>query len=100
MSGLGPHERRWAEALFSAVLGPVEEHGLPAFEAVDKAAFYRAWPEIAVGRVLSESDRLEIFLSAGLSQGEAAALNARIVAGGSAVDAVMVEDVGLGTGVV
>ncbi len=42
MSGLGPHERRWAEALFSAVLGPVEEHGLPAFEAVDKAAFYRA----------------------------------------------------------
>jgi choline dehydrogenase-like flavoprotein len=42
VSGLGPHERRWAEALFSAVLGPVEEHGLPAFEAVDKAAFYQA----------------------------------------------------------
>lgn len=42
MSALGPHEKRWAEALFEAVLGPVEEHGLPSFASVDKAGFYRA----------------------------------------------------------
>ncbi|MCZ7678153.1 MAG: hypothetical protein M5U28_05015 [Sandaracinaceae bacterium] len=42
MSALGPTERRWAEALFEAILGPVEQHGLPAFASVDKASFYEA----------------------------------------------------------
>lgn len=39
---LGPRERRWAEALFAAILGPVEEHGLPPFATIDHAAFHRA----------------------------------------------------------
>lgn len=42
MSALGPRERRWAEALFAAILGPVEEHGLPGFASIDHAAFHRA----------------------------------------------------------
>lgn len=42
MSALRGFERAWAEALFAALLGPVEEHGLPAFADVDKASFYRA----------------------------------------------------------
>jgi choline dehydrogenase-like flavoprotein len=39
---LGPIERSWAEALFDAILGPVEERGLPAFASIDKASFYEA----------------------------------------------------------
>lgn len=39
---LGPRERRWAEALFAAILGPVEDHGLPAFAPIDHDGFYRA----------------------------------------------------------
>ena len=42
MSGLGARERRWAEALFAALLGPTEAHGLPAFAQIDHQAFYRA----------------------------------------------------------
>lgn len=39
---LGPLERRLAEQLFDALLGPVERHGLPAFASLDKEAFYQA----------------------------------------------------------
>lgn len=39
---LGPVERKLAEELFDALLGPVEEHGLPAFASLDKEAFYQA----------------------------------------------------------
>ncbi|MBN8609022.1 MAG: FAD-dependent oxidoreductase [Deltaproteobacteria bacterium] len=42
MSALPPRERRWAEALFDAILGPVERHGLPSFASIDHAGFYRA----------------------------------------------------------
>jgi choline dehydrogenase-like flavoprotein len=42
MSALAPVEKRWAEALFEALLGPVEEHGLPSFASVDKTSFYAA----------------------------------------------------------
>jgi len=42
VSALPPRERVWAEALFEAILGPVEEHGLPSFAAVDKTSFYAA----------------------------------------------------------
>ncbi|MFO0714798.1 MAG: FAD-dependent oxidoreductase [Sandaracinus sp.] len=42
MSALSPREQRWAEALFDAILGPLEAHGLPSFASVDKASFYRA----------------------------------------------------------
>ncbi|MBK6518039.1 MAG: FAD-dependent oxidoreductase [Polyangiaceae bacterium] len=42
MSALGPTERAWAEALFEAILGPVEAHGLPPFASVDKTSFYAA----------------------------------------------------------
>jgi len=35
-------ERAWAEPLFAAILGPTEEHGLPAFGAIDLDGFYRA----------------------------------------------------------
>lgn len=42
MSALGPTERRWAEALFEAILGPLERQGLPPFASVDKASFYDA----------------------------------------------------------
>lgn len=41
-SALSERERAWAEALFEAILGPVEEHGLPAFASIDHAAFYEA----------------------------------------------------------
>lgn len=42
MSALGPRERRWAEALFAAIIGPVEAHGLPSFASIDHDAFHRA----------------------------------------------------------
>ncbi len=42
MSALPPRERAWAEALFEAILGPVEAHGLPPFASIDHASFYRA----------------------------------------------------------
>lgn len=42
MSALPPREREWAEAIFEAILGPLEEHGLPSFASVDRASFYAA----------------------------------------------------------
>jgi choline dehydrogenase-like flavoprotein len=39
---LPARERAWAEALFEAILGPVEAHGLPSFASIDKESFYRA----------------------------------------------------------
>ena len=44
MSGgaLSEPEKVWAEAIFEAVLGPVEDHGLPAFRDVDRTTFWRA----------------------------------------------------------
>lgn len=41
-AALSPRERRWAEALFAAILGPLEDHGLPAFASIDLASFYEA----------------------------------------------------------
>lgn len=35
-------ERRWAEALFEAILGPVEREGLPSFASIDRAVFWNA----------------------------------------------------------
>lgn len=42
MSALPPREQAWAEALFEAILGPVEEHALPSFASIDKTSFYAA----------------------------------------------------------
>lgn len=42
MSALSARERAWAEALFDAILGPVEHHDLPAFASIDHTSFYRA----------------------------------------------------------
>ena len=39
---LPARERAWAEALFEAILGSVERHGLPSFASVDTERFYRA----------------------------------------------------------
>lgn len=39
---LRPAEKAWAEAIFEAVLGPVEDEGLPAFRSIDRAAFWAA----------------------------------------------------------
>lgn len=33
--------RAWADPLFGAIIGPTEEHGLPAFESIDLTGFYR-----------------------------------------------------------
>lgn len=41
-AALNPRERVWAEALFAAILGPTEAHGLPAFSAIDHGSFYEA----------------------------------------------------------
>ena len=42
MTALRSFERAWAEALFAAIIGPTEAHGLPAFASIDLDAFYRA----------------------------------------------------------
>ena len=39
---LSAHERRVAEAAFSAILGPLATEGLPAFDSVDLTGFYEA----------------------------------------------------------
>src|SRR6185295_11099054 len=39
---MSPRERAWAEALFAAILGPTEAHGMPSFESLDLASFYGA----------------------------------------------------------
>jgi hypothetical protein len=41
-TALPPRERAWAEALFEAILGPVEAYGLPSCASIDKEGFYRA----------------------------------------------------------
>lgn len=42
MTALRSFERAWAEALFAAIIGPTEGHGLPAFASIDLEAFHRA----------------------------------------------------------
>ncbi|MFO0750447.1 MAG: hypothetical protein U1F43_32970 [Myxococcota bacterium] len=40
MARLAAFEKRWAEALFAAILAP-ETAGLPAFASIDRTAFWR-----------------------------------------------------------
>lgn len=42
MTALGPRQLALAECVFSAVLGDVEAHGLPAFAHTDRRAFVHA----------------------------------------------------------
>lgn len=42
-----PLERAWAEALFAAILGTGREEGLPEFQEVDRATFWRCFEEAA-----------------------------------------------------
>ena len=44
MARLAAFEKRWAEALFAAILAP-ETAGLPAFESIDRQAFWRCIEE-------------------------------------------------------
>lgn len=42
---LRPFERRWAEALFEAILGGGERDDLPRFEVIDRTVFWHALAE-------------------------------------------------------